>query len=63
MKEHKDMDMYAGDPRWKVESCDPGMQNCAMVVESKHAKESHLVRYQTRPTLPTFKESICPDVS
>merc|ERR1719278_143671 len=31
------------EKRWKVESCDPGMQNCAMVVESKHAKESHLI--------------------
>ena len=29
--------------RWKLESCDPGMQNCALVVQSKHAKESHLV--------------------
>jgi len=29
--------------RWKLESCDPGMQNCALVVESKYAKESHLI--------------------
>ena len=33
--------------RWKLESCDPGMQNCALVVESKHAKESHLVSLLT----------------
>ena len=31
--------------RWKLESCDPGMQNCALVVQSKRAKESHLVSY------------------
>ena len=31
--------------RWKLESCDPGMQNCALVVQSKHAKESHLVSH------------------
>jgi len=31
------------EKKWKLESCDPGMQNCALVVESKHAKESHLI--------------------
>jgi len=31
------------EKRWKLESCDPGMQNCALVVQSKHAKESHLI--------------------
>ena len=30
--------------RWEAESCDPGMQNCALVVESLGAEECHLVR-------------------
>ena len=37
------LNLFSLSHRWKLESCDPGMQNCALVVESKHAKESHLV--------------------
>lgn len=35
--------------RWEAESCDPGMQNCARVVESEGAEECHLVRPLLHP--------------